>query len=88
MKYQFRVTARFKRQFRKLDCYTQRMISNWIDKNLVETPDPRSHGKPLRGNHAGQWRYRIGNYRLICEIEDNCFYIQALAIGHRKEIYR
>ena len=88
MNYQFRVTARFKRQFRKLDRYTQRMISNWIDKNLVGTPDPRSHGKPLRGNYAGQWRYRIGNYRLICEIEDDCFYIQALEIGHRKEIYR
>ncbi|WP_311590122.1 type II toxin-antitoxin system RelE family toxin [Varibaculum massiliense] len=39
-------------------------------------------------NYAGQWRYRIGNYRLICEIDDDCFYIQALAIGHRKEIYR
>lgn len=88
MKYQFRVTDRFKRQFRKLDRYTQRMISNWIDKNLVGTSNPRSHGKPLRGNYAGQWRYRIGNYRLICEIEDDCCYIQALAIGHRKEIFR
>ncbi|MDU5541702.1 MAG: type II toxin-antitoxin system RelE/ParE family toxin [Varibaculum cambriense] len=42
----------------------------------------------LRGNYVGQWRYRIGNYRLICEIEDDHFYIQALAIGHSKEIYR
>ena len=56
MNYQFRVTNRFKRQFRKLNRYTQRMISNWIDKNLIETPDPRSHGKALRGNYAGQWR--------------------------------
>lgn len=88
MNYQFRVANRFKRQIRKLGRYTQLMISHWIDKNLVGTTDPRSHGKPLRGTYTGQWRYRIGNYRLICEIEDDRFYIQALAIGHHKEIYR
>ena len=50
-------------------------------------PDPRQHGKKLTANRNGQWRYRIGDYRLICEINDNELVILALSLGHRREIY-
>lgn len=87
MKYSVETTARFDKEFRKLDRYTQRMIKGWIDKNLVDTDNPRSHGKGLTANRSGQWRYRIGDYRLICQIDDGKLVILALSVGHRSEVY-
>ena len=80
-------TARFDREFRKLDKYTQRLILSWITKNLEGCENPRIHGKALVGNHHGEWRYRIGDYRLICLIEDRELVILALTVGHRREGY-
>lgn len=87
MKYRVETTTRFDREFRKLDRYTQRMIKAWIVKNLIDCDDPRQHGKGLTANRSGQWRYRIGDYRLICEIEDDALIILAMSIGHRREVY-
>lgn len=87
MTYSVETTARFDKDFKKLDRYTQRMIKSWIEKNLVETEDPRQHGKGLTANRSGQWRYRIGDYRLICQIDDNKLIILALSVGHRRSIY-
>ena len=87
MTYSVETTARFDKEFKKLDRYTQRMLKSWIEKNLVGCSDPRLHGKGLTANRAGQWRYRIGDYRLICEIKDNELIILALTIGQRREIY-
>ena len=88
MKYSVETTARFNKEFKKLDKYTQKMIKSWIVKNLVNTEDPRQHGKGLTANRSGQWRYRIGDYRLICDVQDEKLIILALSIGHRKEIYK
>ena len=88
MKYSINVSARFDKEFKKLDRYTQLMIKSWITKNLVDTDNPRIHGKALVGNKSGYWRYRIGDYRLICEIIDNELIILALSIGHRREVYK
>lgn len=63
------------------------MIYSWIDKNLSGCEDPRRHGKALVANRKGQWRYRIGDYRLICEIQDDCLVILAISVGHRRNIY-
>ncbi len=87
-KYNVELSARFIREFRKLDKYTQKIIRAWIDKNLVDCENPRSHGKGLTANRSGQWRYRIGDFRLICLIEDERLVILALSVGHRSEIYR
>lgn len=87
MSYSIETTARFDREFKKLDRYTQRIIKGWIEKNLVGEEDPRRHGKGLTANRNGQWRYRIGEYRLICQIDDNKLIILALSIGHRRDIY-
>ena len=87
MKYEVELSERFKKEFRKLDKYTQKMIRAWINKNLVETENPRLHGKGLTANRSGQWRYRIGDYRLICNINDNKLTILALSVGHRRDVY-
>lgn len=87
MTYTIETTTRFDKEFKKLDRYTQRMIKSWIEKNLVGCTDPRQQGKGLVSNRSGQWRYRIGDYRLICEIHENELIILALSVGHRREIY-
>ena len=86
-KYDVKLSERFKKEFRKLDKYTQKIIRAWINKNLVGCTEPRQHGKGLTANRSGQWRYRIGDYRLICKINDNELIILALSVGHRREIY-
>ncbi|WP_347708766.1 type II toxin-antitoxin system RelE/ParE family toxin [Anaerococcus sp. AGMB09787] len=86
--YKVELSERFKKDFRKLDVYTQKMIRAWINKNLVNTYNARIHGKALTGNLSGLWRYRIGDYRLIAKIKDSQLTILALSIGHRREIYR
>ncbi len=72
----------------KLDRFTKRIIVEWIEKNLQDCDNPRIHGKPLAANHAGQWRYRVGDYRIIAKIEDNRLIILVLSIGHRRDIYK
>lgn len=86
MKYEVELSERFKKEFRKLDKYTQKIIRAWINKNLVDTENPRLHGKGLTANRSGQWRYRIGDYRLICNINDNKLIILALSVGHRRDV--
>lgn len=87
MTYGVETTARFNKEFKKLDKYTQRLIKAWIEKNLVGTKDPHRHGKGLTANRSGRWRYRIGDYRLICNIDDGRLVILALSVGHRREVY-
>ena len=81
-------TRRFDKEFKKLDKPTQLMLKGWLTKNIENTTDPRRHGKTLTGNLAGLWRYRIGDYRLICEIKDERLVILALTVGQRRKIYR
>ncbi len=87
MSYKVKTTPRFDKEFKKLDKYTMKMIKAWIEKNLVNCENPRLHGKALTANRSGQWRYRIGDYRLLCLIEDKELVILALSIGHRREVY-
>ena len=78
-------TPHFAKQFKKLDKFTQKQIKKYLE-NVTETP--REKGKALIGNRSGQWRYRIGNYRVIVNIQDEELIILALEVGHRKEIYK
>lgn len=87
MKYTIRSTPTFEKAFKKLDKYTMKMIKSWINKNLVDCENPRAKRKGLTANRSGQWRYRIGDYRLICEIKDDELIILALTVGHRREVY-
>ena len=87
MTYWVRTTSKFDKEFKKLDRYTQKMIKSWIMNHLEGCTDPRTTGKGLTANRSGQWRYRIGDYRLICEIQDDELIILALTVGHRREVY-
>ncbi|MDD2261386.1 MAG: type II toxin-antitoxin system RelE/ParE family toxin [Clostridia bacterium] len=87
MNYHVVFSERARRELKKLDHYTAAMIMGWIQKNIEGCSNPRQFGKELKANLSGQWRYRIGNYRLIAEIQDNTILILILHIGHRSEIY-
>lgn len=73
---------------KKLDPTTAKLITAWLRKNLEGCTDPRVHGKSLKGNRRGEWRYRIGDYRVIADIQDDKVLILVLEIGHRREIYQ
>jgi len=88
MKYAVETTLRFDREFKKLDRYTQRILKAWIEKHLVGCENPRAIGKSLTVNRKGTWRYRIGDYRLLCDIQEERLVILALTIGHRREVYK
>lgn len=75
------------RQLCKLDRPVQKRLLDWLDDRIDGCKNPRHFGEPLRGNLAGLWRYRVGDYRIICEIQDEKLVVLALAVGHRREVY-
>ena len=75
------------RDLKKLDRQTRALILAWIEKNLVGCSDPRSRGKGLTANRSGQWRYRVGDYRILAEIQDGKVVILVLTAGHRSDVY-
>lgn len=84
--YTVKTASHFDKEFKKLDKFTQKILSSWIDKNLEGCENPRIQGKGLTSNHS-EWRYKIGDYRLICVIEDDKLIILAFTVGHGKNIY-
>ena len=87
MMYKVRLTERAKKDLKKLDRQTAALILGWVKKNLENCENPRRHGKGLTANRSGQWRYRVGDYRLLAEIEDDIITILILNVGHRRDIY-
>ncbi|MBK5211253.1 MAG: type II toxin-antitoxin system RelE/ParE family toxin [Coriobacteriia bacterium] len=86
--YKVEYSLRAQKALRKLDKDTARLLYAWTGKNLEGCKDPRVHGKGLSANRSGQWRYRIGGYRLITEIREEKLIILVLEIGHRSDIYQ
>lgn len=88
MGYRVRFSESAVRELKKLDRQTVRVIKNWVVKNLVDTEDPRLHGKALTGTLKGIWRYRVGDYRLFADIKDDIVTIFIFEVAHRREIYK
>jgi mRNA interferase RelE/StbE len=88
MKYRVEFTKTAKRELKKLDKHTATLILGWIRQNLEGCENPRQYGKGLTANKSGQWRYRIGDYRIIADIQDDKVLILVLNVGHRKNIYK
>ena len=76
------------KQFQKLDKMVQRQLENYIDKYIDGSDNPRLQGKVLKGRLSGLWRYEIGDYRLICDIQDGICRVLTVKVGHRKNVYR
>ncbi len=88
MKYKVKFTEAALKELKKLDKHTASLILGWIRKNLEDCENPRVHGKALTANHSGKWRYRVGDYRILAEIQDEEIIILILTVGHRRDIYK
>ncbi len=77
-----------RRVLRKLNRSTQADILRYFRERIMVDDDPRRFGKALRHELQGLWRYRIGDYRVVCQIQDEQLIVLALAVGHRRNIYR
>lgn len=75
-------------ELEKLDRTSQERIATYLSKNIQGKNNPRESGKPLRGGKVKLWRYRVGDYRVVCKINDAEKIVLVLRIGHRKEVYR
>ena len=80
-------TADAARDLRRLDPQVGREILTYLRKRIASDEDPRRFGKALRGEKQGLWRYRVGDYRLICLVEDERLIVLVLRAAHRKEVY-
>ena len=87
MNYKILFSEQASKDIKKLDKTTRVLLEKWLKKHLVDCENPRAYGKALTADKTGLWRYRIGNYRLICDIRDNEMIVLALTFGHRSEIY-
>ena len=77
-----------KAQLQKLDKQTARRILDYMDERIVGLENPRNTGKALTGPFGGLWRYRVGDCRVICEIQDNALRVLVVRVGNRRDVYR
>lgn len=87
-KYTLKTTSSFDKQIMKLESQQRLILLKKMNIELRDCEDPRSKGKALKGELAGLWRYRYGDYRVIVKINDNECIILAVEVGHRKDIYK
>ncbi|NYE61544.1 mRNA interferase RelE/StbE [Duganella sp. 1224] len=89
MAWQIDYTRQAQRQLAKLDKAAARRILDYMDQQVAPHADPRRLGKALTGARLGNyWRYRVGDYRIICDIQDGILHVLVVGIGHRRHIYR
>jgi len=84
--YRVEWSERAVRQLDKLDHRVRRTIVRFMADRVHGSDDPRAIGKPLRSERL--WRYRIGDYRVLCHIQDDVLVVLVVELGHRREVYR
>ena len=77
-----------KQQLRKLDRQVARRIVDFMDERIAVLDNPRSTGKALTGPLGGFWRYRVGDCRVICDIQDGALRVLVVQLGNRRAVYR
>lgn len=88
MAWTIKYTASSKTQLRKLDRQIAKRIVNFMDTRVATLDDPRSIGKALAGSLGSFWRYRVGDYRVICDIQDTTLCVLVVRVANRKNVYR
>ena len=87
MAWTIRSTRRFEHELAKLDRSIQCKVIAYMETRVAPSPDPRAFGKALGYDLAGFWRYRVGDYRILCRIEDSELIIVAVSVEHRSTVY-
>jgi len=86
--YKIKLTKTAEKELSKLEKSSAVRIIKFLKERLSVSENPKSFGKQLTGNLAQFWRFRVGDYRIICDIKDDGLVILALRIAHRKEVYK
>jgi mRNA interferase RelE/StbE len=79
---------RARRELRRLDGGVQERILHYLRKRIATDQDPRRYGETLKGEFTGLWKYRVGAYLIVCEIQHDTITVIVVRVGHRREIYR
>ncbi|MDT8423577.1 MAG: type II toxin-antitoxin system RelE/ParE family toxin [Desulfuromonadales bacterium] len=87
MVWRIEITNTAKKQLTKLDHQIQTEIVRYLRERISTEDDPRRYGAPLRKELTGRWKYHVGAYRLICEIQDKNILVLVLMVGHRSKVY-
>lgn len=85
--YRVDLTSSARKQLLKMDPFDARILATWIKDNLDGCADPRAFGKGLSANRSGEWRYRVGSYRILVVIKDEIVTIEVFSIGRRDKVY-
>ncbi|MCP4044733.1 MAG: type II toxin-antitoxin system RelE/ParE family toxin [Gammaproteobacteria bacterium] len=88
MAWKIKFDSRVEKSLKKLDRKQLQRIRQFLDKRIANSDNPRQFGKALTGELSSYWRYRVGNYRILCEIQDQEIIILVIEIDHRSRIYR
>jgi len=89
MAYSVELSESADRELNKLDAQPRKRILSFLHQRVAKLENPRSIGEALHGSLLGEfWKYRVGDYRLICKVEDDSLLVLVLRVGHRKDIYR
>lgn len=86
MAWEIELTNTARKQLKKLDHETQQRIHCFLIDRVRQSP--RDIGKALKSQMSGLWRYQVGNYRVVCEIQDTAITVLVVRIGHRRDVYR
>ena len=88
MAWRVEFTSRARKELSKLHPDEARRILRFVRDSLEGTHDPRQYGKPLKGRVSELWRYRVGDHRLVCHLQDEVLLVLVVRVGHRREVYR
>lgn len=87
MSWVYKFDERALKELKKLGRRAQRDIIAYLDERVAGDADPRRFGKGLKADLAGLWRYRVGDYRILCQIKDGDLIVLVVAVGHRRDVY-
>lgn len=87
MSWVYNFDQRALKELKKLGKQDQRAIIAYLDERVAGSEDPRRFGKSLKADLAGLWRYRVGDFRILCQIRDGELLVLVVAVGHRRNIY-
>lgn len=88
MVWRVEISETARKQIKALERKAQVAIVSYLRERVLETGNPRKAGKALKGNFGDLWRYRVGDYRIVCEIMDEVVTVLVVRVGHRRNIYK
>ncbi len=88
MSWTIRYLKSVRKTINKLDPESQNRIYNYLEERVKSLDNPRKLGEPLKGRLANFWRYRVGDYRIVCELREEELVVLVVRIGHRSKVYR